>query len=114
MNLKSLIIATLITYESHAAGVLPSDIDPILRSSDFTHAEEVTKQGTSILRLNLTQTGIDKIEILKKVQVKEKLTMEVKGKFYAFKLRESIVGDQIDIGPFSPKIAHKIAEELST
>jgi hypothetical protein len=110
MNLKSLIIATVLSSQ---AQVMAKDIDPILRSSDFTHAEEIAKQGASIVRLNLTQTGIDKIEQLSKVHVKDKITFEVNGKFFAFKLREPFKGDSIEVGPYSHKAAQKMVDELT-
>lgn len=113
MNLKSLLIATILSSQTQTSSVFAHEVDPILRSSDFTHAEEVARHGSSVLRLNLTQTGIDKIEILKQAQLKKKITFEVNGKFFAFKMRESILGDQIEVGPFSHKVARKIAEELS-
>lgn len=112
MNLKSLIIATLISSQTQTSHLVTHEVDPILRSSDFTDAEKVARHGSSVLRLNLTQTGIDKIEILKRAQVRKKITFEVNGKFYAFKMRKSVIGDQIEVGPFSHKVAQKIAEEL--
>lgn len=112
MNLRSLIIATLISTSSHSNSIMAHEVDPILRSSDFTHAEKINRHGSSVLRLNLTQTGIDKIEILKKIEARKKLTFEVNGKFFAFKVRDLVREDQIEVGPFSHKEAVKIAEAL--
>lgn len=112
MNLKSLILATLVSASGQSYGMMADDVDPILRSSDFTHAEKINRHGSSVLRLNLTQTGIDKIEILKKIEARKKLTFEVNGKFFAFKVRDLNRGDQIEVGPFGHKEAVKIAEAL--
>lgn len=114
MNLKSLIIATLLSTSGQSNGVSASEVDPILRSTDFTHAEKINRHGSSVLRLNLTQTGIDKLEILKKIEARKKITFEVNGKFFAFKVRESTLSDQIEVGPFSHKEAVKIAEALTS
>jgi hypothetical protein len=114
MKLKSLIIATLISSQGHTAQINSGEVDPILRSSDFTGTEKIARQGSAVLRLNLTQTGIDKLDVLKKVQAKQKVTFEVNGKFFALKVRDFHYKDQLEVGPFSPKEAEKIAEELGT
>lgn len=111
MNLKSLILATLLSTTAQSEPLMAFELDPILRSSDFTHAEKISRHGSSVLRLNLTQTGINKLEILKQVEARKKVTFEVNGKFFAFKVRDALE-DQIEVGPFSHKEATKIAEAL--
>lgn len=103
MNLKSLFIATIISSQTEAA----------LSPNDYTHVEKVQRQGKTAIRINLTQSGLDKIEAQGNFHLPNKLTFEVRGKFYSFKARSSVIGDEIEVGPFSQKEASKIARELT-
>lgn len=117
MNFKSLFIATVISSRTETAfthDAAPVN-DKVFRKSDYTHAERVNRHGATTIRLNLTQSGLDKIESLGAFTLPTKLTIEVQGKFYAFKTRSAtLAGDEIEVGPFSPREALKLAKELST
>lgn len=120
MNFKSLFLATVLTSQTetvfaHEAPPGPDqNHDKIFRKSDYTHAERVNRHGATTIRLNLTQSGLDKLEAMGNFTLPTKLTIEVKGKFYAFKTRSSIIGgDEIEVGPFSHREAIKIARELT-
>jgi hypothetical protein len=118
MNFKNIFIATVLTSQtetvfSHEAppGVSETS-DKVFRKHDFTHAERVNRHGATTIRINLTQSGLDKLEEKGTFTLPTKLTIEVKGKFYAFKTRSTVMGDEIEVGPFSHREAIKIAKEL--
>lgn len=115
MNFKSLFLATVITSQTETvfAHEAPPGADKVFRKGDFTHAERVNRHGATTIKINLTQTGLDKLETMGKFTLPTKLTIEVKGKFYAFKTRSSVIGDEIEVGPFSHREAIKIAKELT-
>jgi hypothetical protein len=116
MNFKSLFIATVISSQTETAfthETAPVN-DKVFRKNDYTHAERVNRHGATTIRLNLTQSGLDKIESMGSFTLPTKLTIEVKGKFYAFKTRSSLAADEIEVGPFSHREAIKLAKELTT
>lgn len=114
MNFKSLFLATVLTSQTETVFAHEPENDTIFRKTDYTHAERVNRHGATTIKLNLTQSGLDKLEAMGSFTLPTKLTIEVQGKFYAFKTRSSLIaGDEIEVGPFSHREAIKIAKELT-
>lgn len=111
MNLKTIVITSLLlTNAAHAKGNKKS---PIFEKSDFTHAEEINKNGQSVLSVDLTPEGLEKIASLNKNGVGKKIPFKINDKIFRFKLKEAIKGDQMIIGPFSFSEAKKIEKVIN-
>lgn len=111
MSLKSIVIAGMLLGNSLQAKEQRSL--PFLGKDDFTHAQEITKHGKSVLSIDLTPTGVEKIETINQKGLGEKIRFKIGENIYRFKLKEKIVGDQLVIGPFSHSEAMKIEREIN-
>ncbi|MGZ3790352.1 MAG: hypothetical protein ACXVLQ_17600 [Bacteriovorax sp.] len=111
MNLKSIFIAGMLLGNSLQAKEFKRL--PYLEKEDFTHAKEMTKQGKSVLSIELTPTGVEKVNTINQKGLGEKIRFKIGESVYRFKLREKIVGDQLVIGPFSRSRALKIEREIN-
>ncbi len=111
MNLKSIVIAGMLLGNSLQAN--EHKALPILERDDFTSAQEITKHGKSVLSIELTPTGVEKIKAITQKGLGEKIRFKIGESFYRFKLKEKIIEDQIIIGPFSHSEALKIEREIN-
>lgn len=111
MNLKSIAIIGLLIGSSIDAKELKQV--PILSSTDFTHVEEVTKKGKSVLKVELTLSGAEKLNSINQKGLGEKIRLKVGKKMFHFKLNEKITGDKLILGPFSRSEALKIKKEIN-
>lgn len=111
MNLKSIVITGMLLGNTLHAKELKQL--PILEKNDFTHAQELTKLGKTVLSIYLTPTGVDKVKTLKQKGLGEKIRFKIGKTIYRFKLKEKIAGDEVIIGPFSRSEAIKIEREIN-
>jgi hypothetical protein len=86
---------------------------PTFSETDFTHANEITKNGKTVLSVVLTNSGLEKVKDLNQNGVNKKIRFKIDGHVYRFKLREKIVADQLIIGPFSKNEAMRIKKEIN-
>lgn len=66
---------------------------PFLEKDVFTHAQEITKMGKSILSIELNPTGVDKVKIINQKGMGEKNSFKIGENVYRYKLKEKINGD---------------------
>jgi hypothetical protein len=111
MNLKSFVIAGMLLGSSLQAKELKQL--PILEKNDFTHANELTQLGKSVLSVELTQSGEEKVKLMNQNGLGKKIRFKIGKNIYRFKLREKITGDKLIIGPFSHSEAMKIEREIN-
>lgn len=111
MNLKSIAIVGLLLGNSIEAREFKQF--PILSTNDFTHAEEITQKGESVLKVDLTESGTNKLKELNILGLGKKIRFKVGNNIYRFKLRQKIIGDKLVIGPFSKSEAQKIQREIN-
>lgn len=111
MNLKSIVIAGMLLGTSVSAKELRPL--PILEKEDFTHAREIKRMGKSVLRVDLTPSGVDKITAISEKGLGEKIRFKIGKNIYHFKLNKKITDDQLLLGPFSSSQALKIEHEIN-
>ena len=111
MNLKSIVIAGMIMGNSLHARELKQI--PILEKNDFSDAREITKMGKSVLSIDLTPSGILKLQTMNPKGLGDKIRLKIGKNIFRFKLKEQVAGEQVIIGPFSHSEAIKIKREIN-
>lgn len=111
MNLKSIVIAGMLIGNTLQA----KDVKqlPILEKNDFTHAQEITQQGKTVLSVELTPTGTEKMKTVNQKGPGKKIRFKIGKSVFRFKLREKITEDKLIIGPFSLSEAIKIKKTFN-
>lgn len=111
MNLRSFSIALLISAVPLFATAQASDIK--LNKGDFRSAEQVSRNGETIVRVQLSKSGKAKFKKLNAKFVNEKVQTEVAGVASNFKLREPIQGSSLEMGPYAAEDAAKVTSEIN-
>ena len=112
MDLRLLTIALVFSFLPFNIS-FAQDKAQSFRRGDFVHAEETTKDGKSLIQFDLSQTGKEKVKELNKTEVNKKVALNINGKVYDFTLRQPIVGDKLQAGPFDDLDAKKIIREVN-
>lgn len=111
MNLKSIVIAGILLGNTLQAKEVKQL--PILEKSDFTHAQEITQLGKTVLSVELTHSGSEKMKTVNQNGLGKKIRFKIGKSVFRFKLREKITGDNLVIGPFSHSEALKIKRAIN-
>jgi hypothetical protein len=79
---------------------------------DFVGARRVSRNGEDLVSVKLSKSGKAKLKKLNEESVGEAVHMEVGGVTGDLKLREKILGDRMEMGPFSPGDAQKVVQAI--
>jgi len=107
MNLRLFTIAILISALPIAAHALG------LNSGDFVAAERVNSNGDTVVKVKLSKSGKAKFKKLNQTSVNRTIHTEIAGVAHDFKLRVPIIGDDMEIGPYSATEADKVISEIN-
>ncbi|MGZ3743966.1 MAG: hypothetical protein ACXWRE_09075 [Pseudobdellovibrionaceae bacterium] len=112
MNLRLFTIAFLLALLPFKMS-FAHDSKSTLTKADFSHAEESIKDGKSLVELDLSQNGMEKVKHLNQSQVGKKVSLVLAGKEHSLTLRVPIADDKIQAGPFTHSEAQKIVDEIN-
>lgn len=111
MNLRQFSLALLIS-------ALPiytmAESSVTFNRGDFKSVRSVVKQGETLLRVKLSKSGKAKIRKLNQSYVNKTVHSEIGGIQTNFKLREPIVGDSLEMGPYSETEANAIIQSINS
>jgi hypothetical protein len=109
MNLRLFSIALMTS-----ALPLIAHADPTisLDKADFVVAKTISQDGETIVSAKLSKSGKAKFKKLNK-QVNSEVHTDIAGVESDFKLREPIVGDGLQMGPYSNSDAQKVVTAIN-
>jgi hypothetical protein len=107
MNLRQFSIAVLVSALPIIASADPS---VSFDRGDFKAAKKITRDGETVLSVKLSKSGKAK---LKKISVGKNVHTEIGGVESGFKLRESIKGDDLVIGPYTTDDAEQVVSAIN-
>ncbi len=73
-------------------------------------AQSISRDGETVLKVKLSKSGKAKLRQLKK---DDAILTEVAGVTSNFKIRETILGEDLEIGPYSPGEAQAIVKVIN-
>ena len=80
---------------------------------DFIAAEKITKDGESVVSFKLSKSGKAKIKILNEQVDPKEIYSDIGGVSSNLRVREKIIGDDIEMGPYSSEDAQKVISEIN-
>jgi hypothetical protein len=84
-----------------------------LTKSDFSHAEEFAKNNKSMVELDLSKTGKEKIKQLNKSYLGKEVVLKIGSYQQSLKFKVPIVGDKMEAGPFTHDEAQTIINDVN-
>ncbi|MGE0632279.1 MAG: hypothetical protein AB7O96_07715 [Pseudobdellovibrionaceae bacterium] len=110
MNLRQFSIALLISALPVFASANPSIT---FNKGDFVSANSISRNGETVLSIKLSKSGKAKVKKLNQISAAQNIHAEIGGVVSDFSLREPIVGDSLEMGPYSTEDAHKVVTEIN-
>ena len=108
MNLRHFTLAILISAFPQL-----SLADVKLDKGDFLAAEQITRDGETLVRVKLSKSGKAKLRKLNQTSVNKEVHSDVGGVAKDFTLRVPIDGDGLEMGPYSATDAQKVIAEVN-
>ena len=109
MNLRHFTLAILISAFPQLSAADAVKLD----KGDFLAAEQITREGETLVRVKLSKSGKAKLRKLNQTAVNKEVHSEIGGVTKDFKLREPILGDDLEMGPYSQSEAKKVVAEVN-
>ena len=111
MNLRLFSIAVLV---SALPLVVSAESVPVsFNHGDFLSAEQITRNGETLVKVRLSKSGKSKVKKLNESSVGQSVHSEIAGVSSDLKLREPIKGDSLEMGPYSDSDAQKILTDIN-
>ena len=111
MNLRQFSIALLVSalpvFLSAKAAVIS------LNHGDFIAAERKSPNGDTIIKVKLSKSGKAKFKKLNDNSLNKEVHAEIAGVSSNFKLKVPIVGEGLEMGPYSSEDADKVITEIN-
>lgn len=111
MNLRHFTLALLISAlpQVHATETAAIKLD----KGDFLSAEQITRDGETLVRVRLSKSGKAKIRKLSRSAMGSEIRIEVGGVSKHFKLKVPIEGDDLEMGPYNQAGASKVVKTVN-
>jgi hypothetical protein len=81
---------------------------------DFSSAKRLDRQPSVLVSAALSKAGLQKFRELNRTMIGKDVAIEIAGVSSKFKLRESIRGDSLEMGPYSENEAQKVIEAINS
>lgn len=106
MNLRWILIALIFSALPFIHARAESDTS--LDKSDFVRAEIVMRNGQTLIDFQLSRLGQAKVHELNQTKLDHPIRLTLAGKAYRFVLRQAILADRLEAGPFAQAEAREI------
>jgi hypothetical protein len=111
MNLRMFTIAMLVSAIPMCAMAESAGIT--LNKGDFISAKQISRNGGTLISTKLSKSGRAKFKKLNQHSVGQAVHAEIDGVSSDFTLRDTIHGNGLEMGPFSPDEAQKVSTAIN-
>lgn len=111
MNLRQFSIALLVS--ALPVFLVAKAPELSLNRGDFIAAERKSPNGETIIKVKLSKSGKAKFKKLNESSINKEVHAEIAGVSSDFKLKVPIVGEELEMGPYSSTDADTVITEIN-